>query len=79
MITEEQRKQYLQKLRKSSSFGLFAVKSLSANMQAKFGENEGAVINFYGEISLFIRARGVIQENRLNMTIVSFPEDACPL
>jgi hypothetical protein len=37
------------------------------------------VKNFYGESSLFIGARGVVQENRLDMTVASFTEDACPL
>jgi hypothetical protein len=40
--------------------------------------NEGAVKNFYGESCLFIGARGVVQKNRLDMTVASFPEDACP-
>jgi hypothetical protein len=42
-------------------------------------KNERAVKIFYGESSLFIGARGVVQENRLDMTVAGFPEDACLL
>jgi hypothetical protein len=34
---------------------------------------------FYGASSLFIGAKGVVQEKCLDMTVASFPEDACPL
>jgi hypothetical protein len=37
------------------------------------------VKNFYSQGSLFIGAEGVVLENRLDSTVASFPEDACPL
>jgi hypothetical protein len=37
------------------------------------------VKNFYGQGSLFIGAEGVVQENHLDSTVASFPEDVCPL
>jgi hypothetical protein len=37
------------------------------------------VKKFYGASSLFIGVRGVVQENRLDMTVDSFLEDVCPL
>jgi hypothetical protein len=37
------------------------------------------VKKFYGASSLFIGVRGVVQENRLDMTVAGFPEDACVL
>jgi hypothetical protein len=49
------------------------------NARKSSERNEGAVKNFYGESSLFIGASGVVQENRLDMTVASFPEDVCPL
>jgi hypothetical protein len=75
MIIVEQRKQYLRKSRKAWSFELLVAKSLSAKMRAKVRRK-----NFYGESSLFIGAGGgVVQESRLDMTVASFTEDACPL
>jgi hypothetical protein len=41
--------------------------------------SERTVKIFYSESSLFIGVRGVVQENRLDMTIAGFPEDACIL
>jgi hypothetical protein len=34
---------------------------------------------FYGVSSLFIGARGVVSRSRLDSTVASFPDDACPL
>jgi hypothetical protein len=34
---------------------------------------------FYSQSSLFIGAKGVVQESCLDMTVASFPEDTCPL
>jgi hypothetical protein len=58
MIIEEQRKQYLRKLRKSRSFRPLVAKSSSAKMLAKFGESEEAMKFFYGANLSIYRGEG---------------------
>jgi hypothetical protein len=44
------------------------------NASKSLEKSERTVKTFYGESSLFIGVRGVVQENRLDITVASFPE-----
>jgi hypothetical protein len=55
---KNQRKQYLQKSRKSWSFRTFVAESSSTKMLATFGESEEAVKKFYGANLSIYRGEG---------------------
>jgi hypothetical protein len=48
-------------------------------MQAKVRKKQGSGEKFLRWELFIYRARGVVQENLLDMTFASFPGDACPL
>jgi hypothetical protein len=49
-------------------------------MQAKVRRKRGSGEKFLRwELSIYRGEGGVVQEKRLDMTVASFPEDACPL
>jgi hypothetical protein len=73
-------KSYLQKLRNSWIFRPFAAKNLGARMLSRVQRKKWMAENFFTVwASLFIGAREVVSRSRLDSTVASSPEDACPL
>jgi hypothetical protein len=67
------------KIEEDSNLRLLVTKSFSAKMLANFWRKRGNDEKTYGVSSLFIGVRGVVSRNCLDMTVVSFPEEVCPL
>jgi hypothetical protein len=68
------------KVDESLSFQTLSRENLLGEIATKSSEkNEEAMKNFCSESSLFIGARGVVSRTHLDLTVASFPEDACPL